>query len=565
MSYTHRNHERNVNGVISMYISQTAPAAPQYLIYLRKSRQDRDMERETGVTDTLQRHRDSLLALARRQGLSVAHIYEEVVSGDTIAERPEMQKLLAAVESGLYAGVLVMEVPRLARGNTKDQGIVAETFQYSGAKIITPDKTYDPSDEADQEYFEFGLFMSRREYKAINKRQQRGRMASLEEGKYIASSAPYGYEKVKLQKQRGYTLQVVPEQADVVRMIFYIYTVGELQADGSRRQFGSYTISNILNSRAIQSPSGNRWSPSAVREILNNPTYAGYVRWGRRAGVKRMADGVVIQSHPLHDTHKFIEGMHEAIISMDTWQTSQAILAQRSHSPVPVRTRISNPLAGLMICSACGRAVVGLRQRSGQLMLHCPTAGCPTVSSTLPEVECALLDGLQAWLAEYEVNAPAHQEANIAYQDSNPKRELARLTTALAAVRRQQDQLCDLLEQGLYDKDRFQERSRTLSSRVSALAEAIAQVQAQMEREQIIQENRNRLVPNLKRVLEKFGALPSPAAQNALLKQVLIKVVYFKTKGGRWEPSDLRLFLFPRIQAGACGADAIAASPITCV
>ena len=104
----------------------------QYLIYLRKSRKDRDLELQTGHFDTLQRHRDALLALAKQRGYSIAHIYEEVVSGDSIADRPEMQKLLAAVETGAFEGVLVMEVPRLARGNTKDQGVVAETFQYSG-------------------------------------------------------------------------------------------------------------------------------------------------------------------------------------------------------------------------------------------------------------------------------------------------------------------------------------------------------------------------------------------------------------------------------------------------
>ena len=42
-----------------------------------------------------------------------------------------MQKLLADVESGQWDGVLVVEVERLARGNTRDQGIVAETFKYS--------------------------------------------------------------------------------------------------------------------------------------------------------------------------------------------------------------------------------------------------------------------------------------------------------------------------------------------------------------------------------------------------------------------------------------------------
>ena len=50
-----------------------------------------------------------------------------------------------------------MEVERLARGETIDQGDVAQAFQYSDTKIITPLKTYDPTNEYDEEYFEFGV------------------------------------------------------------------------------------------------------------------------------------------------------------------------------------------------------------------------------------------------------------------------------------------------------------------------------------------------------------------------------------------------------------------------
>lgn len=100
--------------------------------------------------------------------------------GETLAARPEAQALLTDVEAGIWDGVLVMEVERLARGDTIDQGIVSQAFKYSGTLIITPMKTYDPSNEYDEEYFEFGLFMSRREYKAIRRRLEAGRYASLQ-------------------------------------------------------------------------------------------------------------------------------------------------------------------------------------------------------------------------------------------------------------------------------------------------------------------------------------------------------------------------------------------------
>ena len=77
-----------------------------------------------------------------------------------------------------------MEVERLARGDTIDQGIVQRAFQYSGTQIVTPAKTYNPNNEFDEEYFEFGLFMSRREYKTIRRRMRAGVTAAVKEGKW---------------------------------------------------------------------------------------------------------------------------------------------------------------------------------------------------------------------------------------------------------------------------------------------------------------------------------------------------------------------------------------------
>ena len=56
-----------------------------------------------------------------------------------------------------------------------DQGRVQRAFFYSNTRIVTPNKTYDPANEYDNEYFEFSLFMSRREYATIKRQMQRSR------------------------------------------------------------------------------------------------------------------------------------------------------------------------------------------------------------------------------------------------------------------------------------------------------------------------------------------------------------------------------------------------------
>ncbi|MGL5512550.1 MAG: recombinase family protein, partial [Sporomusa sp.] len=123
------------------------------LMYLRKSRADLEAEL-SGAGNTLARHRRTLTDLAARCGYTIGAEYEEVVSGDTIAARPKMRQLLHEVEAGQWDAVLVMEIERLARGDSIDQGIVARSFRLSETKIITPSKIYDPTNEFDEEFLE---------------------------------------------------------------------------------------------------------------------------------------------------------------------------------------------------------------------------------------------------------------------------------------------------------------------------------------------------------------------------------------------------------------------------
>lgn len=513
-----------------------------YLIYLRKSRKDRDQELATGQFDTLQRHRGALLSLAKARGYSIAHIYEEVVSGDSIAERPEMQKLLAAVETGAFEGVLVMEVPRLARGNTRDQGVVSETFQYSGTKIITPDKIYDPADEADEEYFEFGLFMSRREYKAINRRLQRGRMASLEEGKYIAGTAPYGYRRVRVPHQRGYTLEP-SETAPVVQEIFRLYTEGDPQSNGSRQPIGSYGIANLLNARGIPSPGGVKWTAAAVRDVLKNPTYAGYIRWSYRPDKKQMVNGVLTVSHPVNKEAELKKGLHPPLITEETWTAANAAMHSRAHTPLPGRKQIANPLAGLVYCSVCGRSLVQLPQGShGEPMVMCPTARCPTVGSRRDAVEAALMEALESWLKHYEIRLKEEEQGA---SGAELEAGLQKARKQLDNLAKQRGSLYDLLEQGVYSKELFLERSRLLAERTTETERQVSALEGHLASLRQAELLRKSIAPRIRNVLDVYGTLETPAEQNALLKSVLDHVVYTKTARGK--KSDLQLFVYPKI------------------
>ena len=101
-----------------------------YAIYLRKSRADLEAEK-LGEGETLARHRKILEELAARNGFYIGEIYTELESGDTIAGRPKIQKLIEDCYAGKYRGILVVEITRLSRGNQGDAQTIMDCLKYS--------------------------------------------------------------------------------------------------------------------------------------------------------------------------------------------------------------------------------------------------------------------------------------------------------------------------------------------------------------------------------------------------------------------------------------------------
>ncbi len=122
----------------------------KYLIYLRKSRSDGDHET---IEDVLAKHETIIQEYAVKtfgEPVSEEFIFREVVSGETIQDRPVIKTVLNIIQSEPVAGVLTIEPQRLSRGDLSDCGTIIRAFRYTDTLIITPTKTYDLSDKFDR-------------------------------------------------------------------------------------------------------------------------------------------------------------------------------------------------------------------------------------------------------------------------------------------------------------------------------------------------------------------------------------------------------------------------------
>jgi len=95
---------------------------------------------EVSVEETLSRHRQILDRFCKDKKLNVVEVLEEVVSGESLAARPQMMRLLDLVSTGMYAGVVCMDIERLSRGSSMEAGYIMQIFQTNYCKIIPPVK-----------------------------------------------------------------------------------------------------------------------------------------------------------------------------------------------------------------------------------------------------------------------------------------------------------------------------------------------------------------------------------------------------------------------------------------
>lgn len=511
-----------------------------YCAYLRKSRKDMEAEAR-GEGETLARHEAQLRQLADRLGVPLLETYTELVSGDTITERPEVRRLLADISAGKWDGVFVMDVDRLGRGDSIDQGIILQTLVYSNTLIVTPDKIYDPQDDADAEFFEIKLFFSRREYNMIKKRMQRGRLASAAEGLYQSPKPPFGYERYKLQGRKGWSLRIVPEKAGIVRAVYDWYING---MDG--KPVGCNVIADRLNDMGVPTYSGVPFTRSSIRQMLSNPVYIGKIRWNTRVTTVKIVDGVRTKSRPLSDDPILVDGQHDPIVDKATFDRVQQILAERGKPPVHSNMTIVNPLAGLVICSECGhhmsRKADAYRKDAA---IACFTSRCPTCTTYVSVVENSVLEILESWVAAFEAEEKSKADR------ARPDEDLIR-----AAIRRNEEQreklmgqmsrLYDLLEQGIYSPELYRERRDDLTKRIAQVDASIANLQGNARQS----DARALLIPRVKTVLAAYQNTESPADRNQLLRSVIDHIVYHKTQRcyRNHKPGEfLTLEVFPRI------------------
>lgn len=466
-------------------------------IYLRKSRSDIEEEKKAlargEVYDTLQRHRKELLTFARKNKLKIVDIFEEVVSGDTIEARPEVQQLLENAKAGKYDGVLVIAYDRLGRGDKMDQGLMEKTFKESDTLIITPKHTIDLNDEQGEMQADFEGFIARMEYRKIKGRLRDGKIRAIKEGKNISAYAPLGYYVDDKQK-----LAIDEDEVHIPKLIF------ELALQG----FGCNQICRKLHEMGITHRTGNIMGEKTIRDMIANPKYIGTQFYSRHS------------KNPV-----IVPDAHPAIISKEDFEEANRLIKVRKPSNDP-NAPMRNPLSTILRCSTCDTAMVIKRsvvKGKEYIYYYCRNSWCDTVGTSMDLVVDELLKHLKQELAQVDVEYEPEEKSQL----PSIKQQLEKAQKKLKTIEKRRDNIHDFLEDGTYTKEKFMDRMEKLDEEEQQTIALIDELNKQLSFEREKDNNQNQIIPAISNALEVFE-LADARQKNILLKSFIHKIIYIR-------------------------------------
>lgn len=441
-----------------------------YIIYLRKSRADNPHE---SVEEVLQKHEIQLQEYAERElgGRIPEHcIFREIVSGETIAERPEMNKVLAMVENPKLKGVLVVEPQRLSRGDLEDCGKVVNAFRFSKTEVVTLNMTYDLTNKMQRKFFEQELMRGNDFLEYTKEILLRGRIAAVKRGCYIGTIPPFGYNKII--DDDGDSTLAPNEYASAVLMAFEMYV-------NEGRTY--LEIARHFDKLGIKPYRSKVWEKSSIRAMLKNKHYIGLVYFGRYRTEKSVENGEIVEKSVRQAPEEVIvaKGKHDALVPLELFEAAQEKMNNNPRKPID--TTLANPLAGLMHCKHCGRTMAQHPYAHAETRIECRNrGGCNANSAKLREVVEAVAYALEMeQLPELEVKLKNDEGKSATIQ----KRQIEKMKKDLEELEAKEERQHDLLESGTYTEEVFLRRNKALHAQMEQLRSKIYEAKQNLPKE----------------------------------------------------------------------------------
>ena len=502
---------------------------------------------------SLEAQRKALLDFAKLKNYVVAGEYSDAgYSGKNIAGRAEFQRMLADIREKRHdvSYVLVFKLSRFGR-NCADTLESLQFMQDYGVNLICVDEFIDSSAAMGKVMISVMSAMAELERENILAQTMAGRKQKAQSGGWNGGFAPYGY------KLENGQLIVQENEAEVIREIYSLYV---------NTAYGPSKIATEINKKYKKVPRSNgyltKFTMAIVKDILDNPVYAGRIAYGRHTTAK--IDGKRNEFHIIKqtDTKKIIvsEGQHDAIVSLDLWEAAQEKRKANAKTKEKIDKEHEYFLSGILKCPSCGGPMYGIhngRKKKKGTNEYYPMSysyACRS-SSIATGRECAtpqnysenrLMDALTDIIKSLVNDKNFARMVDVAL---GQKTDVSELEKEIAALQKEQARLERLANQLAAEQDAIkpeekaaarkraglQERWNKAQEDIEETEEQIAELTSQMEKVVAAEETKKQVYT----ILQSFDALfdvMDNADKKLLIKELIEKIDLYprKNRSGQW-------------------------------
>lgn len=291
---------------------------------------------------SLANQRKEIKDYCRKNKIELVEVYaDEGYSGADLEDRiniiKAMNHILDAEQNIKY--LITWKLSRLSR-RIYDVLDIVKQLDGGSKVLITVKDNINTTDEKDKHMLHFAAIFAEFERDTLIVQVKGGMEQKAREGEWNGGKAPLGYDLINKK------LVINSEKKLIIEEIYKRYISGE----------GYKTIADTLNNKGLRTREGKLFSTSAVKFILTNPTYKGWVRWGYRKDwdkrIENPKTGKKERKRKYNEKAILKEGIHEAIISEERYAIVQELIENNPRRHVK-RFQGHHLLSGLLRCPHC--------------------------------------------------------------------------------------------------------------------------------------------------------------------------------------------------------------------
>ena len=259
-------------------------------------------------------------------------VYADKAETGTNDNRPEFQRLIADCKAGKIDMIICKSITRFAR-NTVDTLIVTRELKKLGIDVFFETERIHSLSGDGELMLSILASYAQEESRIVSENCKWRIRKNFKEGKSTYFKI-YGYEFKKGK------LEIIPKEAEIVKMIFNDYLSG----------MRTTVIAKKLNELKIKPKLSKVWRESVISGILKNEKYVGdmllqksYIK--DHLSKKQMKNNGELPQY-------YVENSHEPIISREVFEKVQNELKKRSKKPSKVQKQ--HLFTGKIKCEICG-------------------------------------------------------------------------------------------------------------------------------------------------------------------------------------------------------------------